>query len=315
MIRFKSLMLQTHQQGHYLDGLRKLGIAGDPPAVAAAKYHYLSNTIGGMNLQYIEETPKKVWIRYVHPDEWNSGSGMVALPASVQRATFMAWHARNAQKMQCPRLGYVCTKVWEDGEPYNEGYFIEYDHDISPDETVAFRQTSRTPPFDPGAVPVLDPTEWPLERVLRARQKYAAGYVSTNVEALLNRYGVETACHIVAQTCAMVAVQNHEDLTARLGVAGSDLGTVAQLLMKLAEGEGEAPVLLEDGPLTRTVLLRAHRLFDPVAGGRVRDALFALPRMLVRLTSGTIRAERIEEMQGDRRLEGWRLVETGQWLY
>src|SRR6478735_4287558 len=59
--RFKIVILGLHQEGHYLEGLKKLGIGGDPPAVAAAKYHYLSNRIGGLGLEYAEESPKKAW--------------------------------------------------------------------------------------------------------------------------------------------------------------------------------------------------------------------------------------------------------------
>ena len=54
-------LLRRHQVGHYREGLRKLGIGdNESPAVAAAKYHYFTNTPGGLDLEYIEESPKKV---------------------------------------------------------------------------------------------------------------------------------------------------------------------------------------------------------------------------------------------------------------
>src|SRR5450830_87774 len=58
LARFKTLILRTHQRTHFLDGLAKLHIDRSlPPAVVAGRYHYLSNQIGGLNLQYIEESP------------------------------------------------------------------------------------------------------------------------------------------------------------------------------------------------------------------------------------------------------------------
>src|SRR5579863_7310861 len=60
--------LMTAEQSHrFIEALEKLGIKGDTPAVTAAKYHYFSNSIGGINMQYMEESPKKVWIRYLPP--------------------------------------------------------------------------------------------------------------------------------------------------------------------------------------------------------------------------------------------------------
>src|SRR5579859_632749 len=64
----KRQILRRHQRAHFLAGLEKLGIdRGLPPAVVAARYHYLSNALGNLQMEYIEESPKKVWIRYRAP--------------------------------------------------------------------------------------------------------------------------------------------------------------------------------------------------------------------------------------------------------
>src|SRR5690625_5203402 len=52
--------LSSHQNDRYEEGLKKLGIDGDPPAVAAAKYHFFTNLIAGLDMEYIEESSKKV---------------------------------------------------------------------------------------------------------------------------------------------------------------------------------------------------------------------------------------------------------------
>src|SRR5512142_451237 len=60
-------VFRRQQQERFLPGLRKLGIANLPPAVAAAQYHYLSNWIGGVHVEYIYESDRKAWVRYPPP--------------------------------------------------------------------------------------------------------------------------------------------------------------------------------------------------------------------------------------------------------
>ena len=45
--RLWAALLLSHQDMYFVSSLQKLGIASDPPAVAAAKYHYFSNSLGG----------------------------------------------------------------------------------------------------------------------------------------------------------------------------------------------------------------------------------------------------------------------------
>ena len=47
----------------FLPGLEKLGLADEPHAVAAAKYHYFSNQLGGVGVEYFEE-PGIRWLGY-----------------------------------------------------------------------------------------------------------------------------------------------------------------------------------------------------------------------------------------------------------
>src|SRR5699024_1065492 len=78
--------LSGHQGDHYIEGLRKLGIGeNEPPAVIAAKYHYLTNKLAGLDMEYIEESPKKVWVRYLAPMWTYPGNALVAMPAAVRR--------------------------------------------------------------------------------------------------------------------------------------------------------------------------------------------------------------------------------------
>ncbi len=140
LTEFKYRILHMHQRAHFLDGLAKLGIARDlPPAVIAARYHYLSNQVGGLGMEYVEESPRTVWIRYLAPSWGFPGAGLFAVPSRSARAVFAGWHAHNGVSLGCPRLGFVLTKCYQDGEPYDEGFFHEYDHDLAPDERLQCR--------------------------------------------------------------------------------------------------------------------------------------------------------------------------------
>ena len=72
-------LLRSHQDKYYLASLDKLGIANDPPAVAAARYHYFSNALGGPAWS-MEESPRKVWIRYLAPAWTCPGTALRTTP-------------------------------------------------------------------------------------------------------------------------------------------------------------------------------------------------------------------------------------------
>ncbi|HSB55234.1 MAG TPA: hypothetical protein VLD58_12800, partial [Gemmatimonadales bacterium] len=49
------LVFRTFRRQHlekFLPGLEKLGLSKLPPAVACAQYHYLSNHLGGVRVEY-----------------------------------------------------------------------------------------------------------------------------------------------------------------------------------------------------------------------------------------------------------------------
>ena len=60
---FMFRVFRRQQQERFLPGLEKLGISHLPPAVAAAQYHYLSNWIGGVHVEFMYESDRKAWIR------------------------------------------------------------------------------------------------------------------------------------------------------------------------------------------------------------------------------------------------------------
>src|ERR1700675_3453833 len=80
-------VFRRQQQERFLPGLEKLGLSHLPPAVAAAQYHYLSNWIGGVHVEYMHETDRKAWIRYPPPRWIWRGPPISGVPAGDYRAT------------------------------------------------------------------------------------------------------------------------------------------------------------------------------------------------------------------------------------
>ncbi len=312
LVQFKLKVLGSQQEGYYLQGLKKLGIDNDTPAVAAAKYHYLSNRIGGVNLEYIEESPKKAWIRYTPPNVFYAGMGVLAIPAAVQRAVFAAWHAHNAKYMKCPNLGYVCTKIFQDGAPYDEGYFIEYDEPVAPHNAVRYEHVSRSPEYDADKAPKLDPAIWPEARQLRAKRKYAGSYVRTAAESLLNVFGEKPGAYMIELTLSAIGMQYAQILTDETGVEGRDVHAIAALLHRLLEAREDDATLETLGDTRAAITMRSYKPFEANAEECVRQAFFAFPRQITRILNGRVRITRA--MEGPE-TEVWTLEDTGAWLY
>ena len=126
-------VFRRQQQERFLPGLAKLGLSHLPPAVAVAQYHYLSNWIGGVSVEYMYESDRKAWIRYPPPRWIWRGTAICGVPGEVSRAMLRGWHANNGAALGNLKLGFVCTKQSVDGQDGLEGYYCEYDHPLEID--------------------------------------------------------------------------------------------------------------------------------------------------------------------------------------
>jgi len=310
------LVLSGHQVERYREGLQKLGIAGDPPAVAAAKYHYFTNLIGGLSMEYVEESPKKVWIRYTAPMWTYDGVALLALPANLRRTIFSAWHPQNGRLMGCPRLGYVGTKFIMEGDPYDEGYFMEYDHDLAPSEVMRYETVTRTPEFDPAKAPRLDPAAWPEARVLKARRNFSGGYVRATVEMLMGMYGLHATCHIAALAMRCLAVQYVHAFRSALGIEGRGAADVAALFAGLLDACGQDFVRERIDDRRHRIVLGSFLPLAPDAPEAIRGAWFAFQEGAARVVNGRLRvSRRIEGVGGAADHEVWEIEDTGRWLH
>lgn len=297
----------------FLPGIRKLGLEHLPPAVTAARYHYLSNAIGGVRVEYVEESPQKVWIRYPPPRWAWAGTAICAVPGEVSRAMLRGWHAHNGVSLGVPRLGFVCTKQTMEGQPGLEGYYVEYDRDITPDQRLRFCPGEEAPPFDPAQAPTLPTEDWPARRRRKAGRNYAMEYVRTALPRLIALRGPAEGAWLGNLTGRLIGMQFYAATAAALGLPErGDAADFARFLVALARAQGdEAEQIGDGGP--PGVRQRTWKLMDGVTGlhpaafdawnGLLEGALATHDRRLALRVSG-------RPDQGDAAFE-WRVVRRG----
>lgn len=197
-LEFKSL--RRHQHKHFHEGLKKLALDDcETDAIRCARYHYFSNSLGGRRMEYVEETPKKVWIRYRPPfwicDGTDAPMGSVAaLGPEIGRGAFQAWHANNAVMLGNKRLAFVQTHSQCEGDPWEAGYFMEAEQDLRPDQHYQRQIGDWGPKFDPDKAPKLPHLDWPAERQAGALKNFAIGHTASRLLSLYEMYGpVDTA--------------------------------------------------------------------------------------------------------------------------
>ncbi|MGY4353120.1 hypothetical protein ACVWXM_009637 [Bradyrhizobium sp. GM7.3] len=300
--RLKYNFMNGHGKKHFLSGLDKLGIRNDPPAIAAAKYHYMGNDlIGDVPMEYIRETDRKVWIRYLAPAWAYPGSGLLACPASAQLSAFQAWHRNNGTWLGCPRLAYVCTKLYQYGDPYDEGYFIEHDANVPLERAFKFEPVSTAPAFDRDAAPKLDPAQWPEARLLKARRRYAESYAAVPAQVLIQLYGVPYASYLAGQAMLGLGTQYARAIADRMGVSERNAGAIAKMFLKVLHTLGDEADLAKNGDVYEITRLT----FSPLHENEVDemfDAYFAMFTGILKVLTANVKLVRsVEEENGANR--------------
>jgi hypothetical protein len=308
-----SMLMRAEQNTRFREALAKLGIADGPPAVVAARYHYFSNSIGGLKLHYMEESPRKVWIRYLAP--WGSFPGIAALtvPTSIRRTILSTWHPRNGELLGCPRLGWVATKFIAEGHPYDEGYFCEYDHDLRFEERMQVRPVETSPEFDPEKAPKLDPIAWPEARILKGSASYAADYALHVVEAAQKLFGVPAATQFVETAARMLAVQFIHTYAAMTGAANQAPDGLAHMFAAIVRSFRNDCAIERRSTDAIEVQLRSWAPFQPIATERMRAALFEFVAMGTRVQNGRVSAERAFDAATG--IERWTFTDRKRWLW
>jgi len=240
-------VFRRQQQERFLPGLDKLGLSHLPPAVAAAQYHYLSNWIGGVHVEYMYESDRKAWIRYPPPRWIWRGTAICGVPGEVSRAMLRGWHANNGVSLGHPNMGFVCTKQSVDGQDGLEGYYCEYDHPLEPDQRLVFARHLEAPQFDPSKAPALPVDSWPQKRLEKAYRNYAMEYVRTAAPVAVQLFGPIDAGYLLHLTGKLIGMQFYDEIAPGLGAPGRDAAGFAQFLQALFAAQDDDASLAEAG--------------------------------------------------------------------
>jgi hypothetical protein len=233
---FRSFRRQ--QQEKFLPGLKKLGLDKLPPAVACAQYHYLSNALGGAKVEWIPETDRKSWVRYLPPRWIFDGTAVCGIPTEMSRAMMWGWHANNGNLLGNRRLGFVNTSQTTDGGAGSVGYYIEEDHDLAPEERLRFAP-GETPPGRAESLPTVD---WGPDRLAKVKRNYSMEYVRSLVSAMCQVLGPADAAHIGRLAASQVGMQFHDEVCDQMGVARDPADAVAgfaALMVRLMKAQGD----------------------------------------------------------------------------
>ena len=242
---FMFRVFRRQQQERFLPGLKKLGIDHLPLAVAAAQYHYLSNWIGGVHVEYMYESDRKAWIRYPPPRWAWKGTAICGIPPEVSRAMLRGWHANNGVALGDLRLGFVCTKQSVDGQDGLEGYYCEYDHPLELDARLVFARHLEAPLFDLAKAPALPVDRWPRPRLEKAHRNYAMEYVKTAAPVMVQLFGPEEGGHLLHLTGKLIGMQYFDEVAQALGEGRGGGKQFASFLRALFEAQDDVAEISE----------------------------------------------------------------------
>jgi hypothetical protein len=255
-------VFRRQQQEKFLTGLRKLGLDHLPPAVAAAQYHYLSNWIGGVHVEYMYESDRKAWVRYPPPRWIWRGTAICGVPGEVSRAMLRGWHANNGVALGNLRLGFVCTKQTVEGQDGLEGYYCEYDRDLELDQRLVFARHLEAPPFDADKAPALPVESWPKRRLEKAYLNYAMEYVRTAAPVAVQVFGPDDAAYLLHLAGKLIGMQSFDEIARGLGARRGTAKDFAGFLSKLFAAQGDDAEAEDEGS---TIRQRTWKLMAGVA--------------------------------------------------
>lgn len=247
------VVFRTFRNQHleaFRPGLEKLGLTDEPDAVACAKYHVLSNALGGVRVEWIPESDTKSWVRYLPPRWIFDGTSVCGIPTELSRAMLRGWHGHNGVSLGNDRLGFVATSQTTDGQPGLVGYYVEADEPLDPDDRVRFRPGER-PPGPAAELPV---PSWDPVRLAKVERNYSMNYIHTILPAMTEVLGPADTRSVATVVGHQIGMQFHPAVMTLLG----DGGTFAERFGRLLSGHGPASEIDDRG----RVRLPAWRLFD-----------------------------------------------------
>ncbi len=224
----------------FLSSFDKLGLNGLPHAVACARYHVLSNDMGGVGVEYMEESERKAWVRFRYPRWMYDGPTVCGVPVEVSRGFLKGWYAHNGVSLGNPRLGYVCVSEDMTGEFGLCGYFREYDRDLAEDERLQFAKGELPPPFDPAVQPSPPEDQWNEVRLAKASRNYAMDYIRNGLTALASVIGDEEARSLGGLAARLIGAQYFSETAGMIDAEDGGVEAAADYLCTMFAGMGDA---------------------------------------------------------------------------
>jgi len=151
----------------------------------------------------------------------------------------LGWHAHNGVSLGNPRLGFVCTKQTVDGQPGLEGYYLEYDREIAPEERLRFEPGEEGPDFDADAAPHAEGADWPEERLQKVLRNYAMEYIRTILVELVKLFGPGDGGALGRITGKLIGMQYYDQTARHLGITGNTAVEFAEYLVRMGQAQGD----------------------------------------------------------------------------
>ncbi|MFO0996206.1 MAG: hypothetical protein U1F33_05940 [Alphaproteobacteria bacterium] len=261
-------VLRSHQEHFFLAGLKKLGLDREPSdAVRCAKFHVLSNHLGGLRVRYAEESPDKAWVVYDTPywidSPWTPSVAVAAIRPEMLIRTMEAWHANNGQLLGNPGLAYVMTTLVPRGDACDAGYFIDTHRTLKPSERLQLRFEEGMPPGLKLRTIDLDPAVWPLDRQAKAWRNFSVAYVGGRLYWLIDRLGESEAASLFEYALRLTLLQNRERIHGLLGSsAEASPARAAALCAAWHQAWGDEIERTESAGKGITVAIRRSRLHE-----------------------------------------------------
>jgi hypothetical protein len=236
-------LFRSQHEEKFLSSFKKLGLDDQPDAVACAKYHVLSNGMGGVAVDYMEESATKAWVRFRYPRWMYDGAVVCGIPVEASRGFLRGWYAQNGVSLGNPRLGFVCVSEDMTGQFGFCGYFKEYDHDLGEDERLAFAPDEQPPAYDPAQQPVPPAAEWSEERLAKANRNYAIEYIRNGVRELVAVLGEIRALELAKLAARLTGLQHFQQMAETLGATEGGPKAAAEFLCTMFQGMGDTAEL------------------------------------------------------------------------
>lgn len=244
-------LFRRQHEAKFLASFDKLGLSGLPHALACARYHVLSNGVGGVAVEYAEEHDRKAWVRFRYPRWMYAGPTICGIPVEVSRGFLRGWYAHNGVSLGNPRLGFVCVSEDMTGQFGLCGYFLESEHELADDERLRFAPQEIPPDFATAPQPTLPAAEWDADRLLKAERNYALEYLRNGLAELATVIGPERAREHGRRSARLIGLQYQAEIAELVGAVDGGLDDAATCLARLFSGMGDTVSVERDGELRR----------------------------------------------------------------